>query len=325
MEQKMPRVLISYGIPMEGFELPEEYELDYPGEGKAFSREEMMAMLPRADAVLACGAVDADMIKAAVRLKLIVCYGAGYDAIDVDAATRRGVAVANTPDAVTEVTAELTMALMLGLARRVCELNNEMHGDDLCGAFGLGKKMGVSLRGKTLGIVGMGRIGTRVADFGRFMGMRILYCARTPKPEQERAGAERRALEAIMKEADFVSLHCPFSSETKGLISRDLLRSMKSTAYLINTSRGGVVDEEALFDTLQKKRIAGAGLDVFTGEPRIRREWSGLETVILTPHIGSNTLQARREMAAAACKRILDGLSGKKPDNVLNPEAWDSI
>ncbi len=316
----MPKVLVTNGIPMEGFAAPRDFELLYPGAGKAFAREELLALLPDVDAVLACSALDREMIQAASQLKLIVCYGAGYDSIDLQAATAKGIPVANTPDAVTEVTAELAIAMMLSLVRRLPELNERMHQDEPSQAFGLGKNMGLSLKGMTLGIVGMGRIGGRVADFGRFMGMSVLYTARTPKPEQDRLGAQHCPLEELMRASDIVSVHCPLTPDTDGLIRRELILSMKPTAYLINTARGRVVDEEALMDALAQRRIAGAGIDVFTGEPNVNPQWSTMPNALLAPHVGSNTAQARREMAMAALERMMDVFSGKRPQNLLNPE-----
>lgn len=315
----MPRVLVTNGVPMDGFALPNGFEVLYPGEGKAFTREEMLALLPKADAVLVCSALNAELIQAGTHLKLIVCYGAGYDSIDVSAATAVGIPVTNMPDSVTEATAELAFSMILCLARRLCEMDRQMRGE-AAAAFGIGKRMGTSVRGKTLGIVGMGRIGARVADFGRCMGMRVIYHARSPKPAQERLGAVRCSLMELMARADFVSLHCPLTPETDGMITRELLASMKKTAYLVNTARGRVIDEDALLELLKEKRIAGAGIDVFIGEPNIRPEWVTLENVLLTPHIGSNTAEARREMMAAARDRIVDALAGRRPQNLINEE-----
>lgn len=308
---------------MDGWLLTQGHVTLYPGHGQAFSREDLLQMLPTADAVLACGTMDAEMIKRARQLKLIVCYGAGYDAIDIAQATKQRIPVVNIPETVVAPTAELAVTLMMNLARRVPYLNNVMHTEQAVEAFGLGKQMSVSLYGSVLGIVGMGRIGSRVAQIGRALGMQIIYHARQPKPEQEAMGAEYRALPALMTQADFVSLHCPLTPETKGLITRELLFAMKPTAFLINTARGLVMDEAALLEALQQKRIAGAGLDVFVGEPRINPLFSSLPNVILTPHVGSNTLQARREMVREASLRIQEVvLEGRKPVHLLNPEAW---
>ena len=171
-----------------------------------------------------------------------------------------------------------------------------------------------------MGVAGMGRIGGRVADFARLMGMRVLYASRTPKPGRDALGDVRVPLPELMARSDFISVHCPRTTQTEGLISREMLALMKPTAYLINTARGPVVDEAALIEALRARRIAGAALDVFVGEPDINPAFAALDNVILTPHAGSNTLHARNEMARAASRRILDRLAGRVPENLLNPE-----
>ena len=316
----MAKIIITYGVPRDGFHSLAEHEVHIPPKGEAFSREELLRLLPDADAVLACKAFDRELIQAAPKLKLIVCYGAGYDSIDVAAATEAGIMVVNTPDCVTAPTAELAIAHMLSLARRLNELNQRvrtMKPEDL---FVMGKYMGTSLEGATLGIVGMGRIGGKVADFGRLMGMRVLYTARSPKPERDALGDEHVSLETLMAESDFISLHCPHTPETSGMISRKMISLMKPDAFLINTARGPVLDEEALIDALREKRIAGAAIDVYIGEPHANPAFFELDNVQLTPHVGSNTLHARNQMAEAASKRILDVLAGKTPDNLINPQ-----
>lgn len=316
----MATILVNYGVPMEGFASLAPHAVVAPPPLAAFSRRELMEHMRDADAVVACKAVDGEHIKAAERLKLIVCYGAGYDAIDMDAATERGVMVCNTPDCVTAPTAELAIALITALARRVPELDRLARAQNDA-AFGLGRRMGISLEGATLGVVGMGRIGARVADFGRLMGMRVLYASRSPKPERDALGDARAPLDALLREADIVSLHCPLTPDTNGLISLERLALMKPTAYLVNTARGAVVDEAAMIDALRSGRLAGAALDVFTREPDIDERLRALPNVILTPHVGSNTRQARHIMAQAASERILAMLDGRVPANLLNPEA----
>lgn len=319
----MAKIVVTYGVPSAGFHLLSEHEILIPPPGEAFSSEELLSHLRDADAVLACKAFPRELIEAAPRLKLIVCYGAGYDAIDVAAATERGIMVCNTPDCVTAPTAELAIAHLMALARRLPELNQRvrsMRPEDL---FVMGKFMGTSLHGATLGIVGMGRIGGKVADFGRLMGMNVVYTARHPKPERDQLGDLRVSLEELMTHSDFISLHCPHTSETHGLISRKMISLMKPSAYLINTARGPVLDEEALIDALRSRKIAGAGIDVYIDEPHVNPAFFELENVLLTPHSGSNTLHARNEMAEAACRRILDVLAGKRPENLLNPEVFE--
>ncbi|MEG0512410.1 MAG: NAD(P)-dependent oxidoreductase [Clostridia bacterium] len=315
----MARIIVTYGVPAEGFASLAPHELICPPAGERFSREALLSLLPTADAVLACTPFDHELIASAKVLKLIVCYGAGTDSIDLAAATKRGIMVANTPDCVTASTAELAISLLLGLARRLTELDHAMRTLPPSELFVMGKRMGTSLEGATLGIVGMGRIGARVADFGRVMGMRICYAARTPKPVRDALGDKQLCLEALMSQADFISLHCPQTAQTQGMISREMLARMKPTAMLINTARGPIVDESALLDALRNQRISGAALDVFAGEPQINPVFFTLDNVLLTPHVGANTIQTRRLMAEAASERILDMLSGRIPKNLLNP------
>ncbi len=318
----MAKIVITYGVPSEGFaeNLP-GHELHIPPALTGYTKEELLQLLPDADAVVACTAVDADMIAVAQKLKLIVCYGAGYDAIDVAAATRKGIMVANTPDCVTAPTAELAIALLTNLARRITTLDGLLRTQPSPQVFGMGKHMGSSLFGQTLGIVGMGRIGSMVADFGRLMGMKILYTARTPKPHRDALGDEHVSLPELMKQSDFISLHCPATPETAGMISKKMIALMKPTACLVNTARGAVMDENALLDALREKRIAGAALDVYPNEPHVNPALLELPEVILTPHCGSNTHQARYEMGRQASLRIQAVLDGQLPENLLNPQA----
>ena len=319
----MAEIVVTYGVPADGFRILKEqgHTVHIAPEGEHYSCEALFELLPAADAVVACKAFTREMIEVAPNLKLIVCYGAGYDSIDVAAATERGVMVANTPDCVTAPTAELAIALLMALARRLTYFNQKVRTMPPADLFVMGKYMGTSLEGATLGIVGMGRIGGKVADFGRLMGMRVVYNARTPKPARDALGDQRVSLEALMVQSDFVSLHCPSTPETRHLISREMIGLMKPTAYLINTARGPVLDEEALIDALKAGRLAGAALDVYTGEPNVNPAFFELEQVLLTPHVGSNTLHARNQMAEAASQRILAVLAGKQPENLINPEA----
>lgn len=318
----MADIVVTYGVPADGFCSLKGHTVHIPAPGVHFSREELLQLLPKADAVLACKAFDRELVEAGQNLKLIVCYGAGYDSIDVAAATERGIPVANTPDSVTAPTAELAIALLMALARRVPEFNQRVRTMQPSDLFVLGKYMGTSLEGATLGIVGMGRIGAKVADFGRLMGMRVLYHARTPKPERDALGDQRVPLDELMTQSDFVSLHCPHTPETTGLISRERLALMKPGAYLVNTARGPVVDEAALIDALRERKIAGAALDVYVGEPNVNPAFFELDNVLLTPHVGSNTLHARNQMAEAASERILAVLDGRIPPNVINPQVY---
>ncbi len=319
----MANIIVSFGVPSDGFRALYDvgHTIHIPPAGVRFSREEMLSLLPDADAVLACTAFPREMVEAGKKLKLIVCYGAGYDSIDVAAATEHGIPVFNIPDTVTAATAELAIAHMMSMARRIRELDRLVRTMAPNELFVMGRRMGTRLEGATLGIVGMGRIGGKVADFGRVMGMRVLYTARTPKPERDALGDQHVDLETLMKESDFISLHCPHTPETHGMISRQMIGLMKPSAFLVNTARGPVLDEEALIDALREKKIAGAALDVYTGEPNVNPAFFELENVQLTPHSGSNTLATRNQMAEAASQCILEVLAGRLPQNLLNPEA----
>lgn len=318
----MATIIISFGVPADGFRSLHEQKhiVHIPPAGVAFSKEEMLSLLPEADCMLACTPFPRELVEAGKKLKLIVCYGAGYDSIDVAAATEHGIPVVNIPDTVTAATAELAIAHITSMARRIRELDAAVRTMPPGELFVMGRRMGTRLEGATLGIVGMGRIGGKVADFGRVMGMRILYTARSPKPERDALGDEYVDLETLMKESDFISLHCPHTPETHGMISREMLSLMKPTAFLINTARGPVLDENALIDALQQRKIAGAALDVYTGEPNVNPAFFGLDNVQLTPHSGSNTLATRNQMAEAASAQMLAVLAGHPLQNVLNPE-----
>lgn len=320
----LAKILISYGVPMAGFHALSEHELIHPPALTRFSKEEMLAYLPIVDAVLAVNPFDSDMVEAGKNLKLIVSYGAGYDSIDVAAATKKGIMVFNIPETVTAPTAELAIAHIMASLRPMALLDSLVRTKPANEVFVLGARMGISAEGATLGIVGMGRIGGRVADFGRMMGMRILYTARTAKPERDALGDLHVPLATLMAESDFISVHCPLTPETKGMVSSEMIALMKSTAYLVNTARGPVVDESALIEALEHKRIRGAGLDVFTGEPTVNPRFFALDNVLLTPHIGSNTTQARDHMAEAVSECILAVLGGSIPKNLLNPEVLPS-
>ena len=315
----MATILIDYGVPMEGFCALQGHDILCPPPYQQFTQEEMLAYLPKADAMCSCKTLSADMIAVANKLQLIVCYGAGYDAIDVQAASAKGIKVCNVPQTVTTPTAETAFTLLCMLAKRIPLRTQQLKTQDPNHVFVLGKDMGTSIDGATLGIVGMGRIGQKMADFGRAFGMKILYHSRSPKPQCDALGDCFVDLDTLLTQADFVSLHCPHTPNTTHLLSDEKLALMKPSAYLINTARGAVVDEDALICRLQNGQIAGAGLDVFQGEPHFNPVWLTLDSVILTPHIGSNTVQARYQMGEIISKQILTVLSGGTPEHWINP------
>jgi glyoxylate reductase len=275
-------------------------------------------------AIVAMGAhpVPEPAIAGARALRVIAVAAAGYNLIDVAAATRRGVLVTHTPGVLTETTADLAWALMLAVARRLPEADRFVRAGRWTGVY-WSLMMGADVHGATLGIVGLGRIGRAVARRAQGFGMRVLYHRRTRDPEAEQAlGAEYRTLADLLREADFVVLAVPLTAETRHLIGAAELARMKPTAFLVNVARGPVVDEAALVEALRTGRIAGAGLDVFEDEPTLHPGLLELENVALTPHIGSASRATRRRMATLAAENCAAALEGRRPPNLVNPEAW---
>jgi glyoxylate reductase len=267
--------------------------------------------------------IDTELLDRAPALRVIANYGVGFEHIDLEAATRRGIPVTNTPGVLTETTADLAFALILATARRVVAGDQRVR----AGKFHYWAPLlflGQEVNGKTLGIIGMGRIGQAVARRAAGFGMQILYHSRTrlaPGAEQE-LGAAWLPLETLLREADFVTLHVPLTPHTRHLIGSRKLALMKDSAYLINTARGPVVDEAALVAALRRGGIRGAGLDVYEQEPELSPGLASLENVVLLPHVGSATVETRTRMALMAAENLLAGLRGDPPPNCLN---WSEL
>ena len=311
----MAKIIVTHGLPAEGFDLLNEHEVLIPPPLSMFTREDMLRLIVDADAVVAGGEMPAEVIGAAKKLRIIANYGAGYDRVDIGAAAERGIPVTNIPEAVTDVTAELAVALMLAVARRVGEMNLRARREEPSSLFGMGRYMGMTLRGKTLGVFGCGRIGGRVAEVARVLGMHVLgYSRRGVNP----AVAEPVGFEELIARSDVLTLHCPLTEETRGIISGEVMGRMKPGAILINTARGAVVDNDALADAVASGHLAGAGLDVFPEEPQIPKRLIDQERVVITPHVGSNTFEDRCEMARACSRQILAVLAGERPRNIVN-------
>jgi glyoxylate reductase len=238
-------------------------------------------------------------------------------------ATRRKIVVANTPRAVTDATADLTWALLLGVARRVVEGDQLLRAGQWKGWTPTFMR-GAQVAGKTIGIVGAGRIGTAVARRATGFSMRIIYNARSRHAEIESLGAQRKPLAELLRESDFVVALVPLTPETRGLFGEKQFRAMKPTAFFINTARGPVHNEGALVKALREKWIAGAGLDVYEREPQIAAELVRLPNTVLLPHLGSATMETRREMSRQAAQNILSVMRGEPCENVLNPDALQS-
>jgi lactate dehydrogenase-like 2-hydroxyacid dehydrogenase len=257
-------------------------------------------------------------------LRVIANVAVGYDNIDVPAATRKGILVTHTPDVLTDTTADFTFALLLAAARRVVEGHHFVHSGQWT-KWRVDLLVGQDVHHRTLGILGMGRIGRAVARRATGFSMRILYhdTVRAPESVERELGLTLVSQEQVLRESDFVSLHVPLLPETRHLIARPQLALMKPTAILVNASRGPVVDEEALVDALVRRVIGGAGIDVYEREPKVHPGLLKLEkNVVLAPHIASASLDTRVKMSMMAAENAVAGVEGRRPPNLLNPEAW---
>ncbi len=318
---KTHKLLIMLAIPKEGFEaiLP-DWELVYPEE-EAFTQEELKEKIADCEAVVTVYGhkLSNEVIDAAPHLKMIANFGAGFDNIDVSYATSKGILVTNSPDPVTEPTAELAMGLMISVARRMGEMNNRLRTKGEI-TWGVMRNLSTTLVGKRLGIVGMGAIGKALARRALASGMDIVYHNRTRV--EETVEAELKAayvsLEELLKTADVVSLNMPLTPDTKHMIGKAELEMMKPSAYLVNTARGPVVDEQALIEALETEEIAGVGLDVYEREPTIPEAYMKMHNVALMPHLGTATHETRREMSVVVAQNIKDYFSGKVPSNPVN-------
>jgi len=269
--------------------------------------------------LMAVAPVDKSVLNRAPNLEIISNYGVGYDNIDVDHATGLNIVVANTPNATTQPTAELALGLMISLVRRIAECDRLLRAaPDF--KWGLMNNLGHTLYLKTLGIIGLGRIGKAVAARALPFGMKVIYHNRNrlALDLEKRQQVSYRSMEELLKEADLVSLHNPMTPDTRHLIGQHELKLMKSSACIINTSRGPVIDETALIAALKSNQIAGAGLDVYEQEPKIPAELLALPNVVLTPHIGTETYEARVAMAQEASLNFVEYFEGKPVTNRVN-------
>ncbi|MBN1859798.1 D-glycerate dehydrogenase [Candidatus Bipolaricaulota bacterium] len=285
-------------------------------------RDELLAAARDADALicLVSDRIDEQMLARSPNLRIIANVAVGYENIDTEAAKRHGISVTNTPDVLTETTADLTVGLMLAVARQIAGGDRDVRAGRF-GAWGLlPLRMGTDVHGKALGIVGMGRIGTAVARRGRFgFGMHVLYYDRGRNfPAEQELGAVHVPLDRLLQQSDFVCIHVPLTPSTHHMFGAPQFRRMKRTAYLINVARGPIVDEEALVEALHAGWIAGAGLDVYENEPSVHPALIALDNrTVLLPHIGSATRETRRAMAHIAVDNVLAQLSGRQPPNLV--------
>jgi glyoxylate reductase len=322
------RVFITQPIPEPGPSIVAESgkSVARNSENRVLSPDELRAAVAGCDGVLCLltDRVDSAVLESARGCRVFANMAVGFNNIDVAAATRMGILVTNTPGVLTEATADLTWALILGVARRVAEGDQEMRAGRFLG-WGPLYMLGGDVTGRTLGIVGPGRIAQAVARRARGFEMPILYAGRRPSPELEALGGRQASLDELLENSDFVSLHTPLTPETRHLIDANALGKMKRTAYLINTARGPVVDEAALVEALRAGTIAGAGLDVYEDEPRMAAGLADCPNALLLPHLGSATRATRAAMAEMAARNLVTALQGRRPPNLINPEAWDAF
>ena len=289
-------------------------------------REELLEVVAGRDAIVTMltEKVDAEFLAAAgPKLKIVANHAVGFDNVDLAACNAAGVLASNTPDVLTETTADTAFALIMAAARRIGE------GERLLRAgtpwiWGPLMMLGQDLHHKTIGIVGFGRIGQAVARRAKGFGMRVLYtdAVQLPPEVEAETGAERRELDELLAEADIVSIHTNLTPETRHLFGREAFERMKDTAVLVNTSRGPVIDEAALADALATGEIFAAGLDVFENEPQVHPKLLELENVVVIPHLGSATVDTRNAMGMVVVDNVLAALDGERPPTLLNPDAW---
>jgi glyoxylate reductase len=324
------KIFITRKIP--GGHLERLKEAGHEVEVSEFSRslapEELLEKVKGVDGLLCLltDRIDGDLMDAAgPQLKMISNYAVGFDNIDIKAATDRQIPVTNTPcDEVNEAVAELTWALMLSLSRRIVEADESTRRGGYKG-WEPDIFLGSDIIGKTLGIIGLGRIGSMVARRAKGYNMSVLYNKRTPDPDAEKElGVVFASLDDLLAKSDYVSIHLPLTEETRHVINKDALAKMKKGSFLINTARGPIVDEHDLVEALKSGHLAGAGLDVYDNEPNIDPELLGMPNTITTPHIASATYTSRDKMGSLSVEGLLDGFSGKKPQNIVNPEIWET-
>ena len=320
----MKKILVTFDMFREGFtELENKYEVTFPN-GRDFSYDEISEMIPQYDVLCSMFdfPVDKALIDRGVNLKLIANYAVGYNIIDVAYALSKGLTVANTPDPVTAPTANLALGLMLDTARRITECDRKLRTLGKAMKVGVLENLGVSITGQTLGIIGLGRIGKALCKRARACGMNVIYNNRRPLyiEEETKLGASFVSMEELLAQSDFVSLNVPYNQDTYHIIGEPELKQMKPSAILINTGRGPLVDEHALVKALQEGIIRGAGLDVFEFGDYPLPELLEMDNVVLTPHIGTQTMDARIAMARAVANNVIGFLEGDRAvSRVLRP------
>ncbi|MEM1515653.1 MAG: glyoxylate reductase [Candidatus Bathyarchaeia archaeon] len=322
---RKPKVYITREIPERGLKkIIERFNVEIWPEYEPPPKQVIIERAKDADALvtLLTDKIDVEVFSAAPKLKIVAQMAVGYDNIDVEEATKRGIYITNTPGVLTETTADLTWVLLMAVARRIIEADRYVREGKWKVAWHPMMFLGRDVHGATLGIIGAGRIGSAVARRAKGFNMRILYydIIRMPELEKE-VGAEYVDLDTLLRESDFITIHVPLTKETYHIINAEKLRLVKKTAYIINTSRGAVIDEKALSEALREGKIAGAALDVFEQEPiSVDNPLLKSENVVLTPHIGSASHETRSKMADMVAENLIAFFEGKVPPNLVNPE-----
>jgi len=320
-----PKVYVTRELPERGSKIiKERFDVEVWPEYAPPPKKVILEKVRNADALasLLSDKIDAEVFDAAPRLKIVAQIAVGFDNIDIQEATQRGIYVTNTPEVLTETTADFAWALLMAVARRVVEADKYVRTEQWKVSWHPSMMLGRDVYGATIGIVGAGRIGYAVARRAKGFDMKILFYDVIPRPEMEKElGAKRVDLDTLLEESDFVSIHVPLMKETYHMINAEKLKLMKKTAYLINNSRGPVVNEKALYEALKEGRIAGAGLDVFEQEPiPVANPLLKLDNVVVAPHISSASYETRSKMAEMVAENLVAFFDGKKPPNLVNPE-----
>lgn len=321
----MAKILITRKIPGKALEKLKEHEVIQWDFDRVMSAPEIIEQGKDADAIITLlyDRWTGEMMDQFPNLKIISNYAVGFDNVDIKAATERGIVVTNTPsDEVNESVAEFTWVLLLAISRRMEEAG-QFAKKGLYKGWEPDLFLGHDIYGKTLGVIGLGRIGSMVARRAQGFNMKVLYYEREQHPDREKElNVEYRTLDDLMAQSDYISLHVPLTDETRHLIGKTQFDKAKKGSYLINTARGGIVDEHALVEALRSGQLAGAALDVHEREPQMNPELMQMENVILTPHVASASVEVREKMTQQAVDAVLKTLNGEKPENIVNKEVW---
>lgn len=322
----MYKVLLTREMPGPAMEkLKKEVDLEYVSEETKLTKQEIIDRIRDKDGVISMldDPIDADVINAAPNLRVISNYAVGFNNIDIKTATSKGIVVTNTPGVLTNATADLAWALLMAVSRRIVEGDKFLRAGKF-NCWGPKLMLGYEFAGKTLGIIGMGRIGSAVAKRAKGFDMHVVYYKRHRLSEEEEReiGAEYVSLNDLLSKSDFVSIHTPLTDDTRHMLGEEQFKKMKRNCILVNTARGPIIDEKALVKALKEGWIAGAGLDVYENEPAVTPELLDMDNVVLEPHIGSATYEAREKMAEMVVEDCLAVLNGNKPVNIVNKEIY---